>query len=96
MEELLAQLAGGTISHEELFAEHGHGALVLDTAPGSLDFVAVTGPRRVLLAGSELNPYLAVPYGDMMMAGCWGLVRACAQVLPWCADEIEGALGSAD
>jgi uncharacterized protein (DUF1786 family) len=96
MEELLAQLAGGTISHEELFAEHGHGALVLDTAPGSLDFVAVTGPRRVLLAGSELNPYLAVPYGDMLMAGCWGLVRACAQVLPWCADEIEGALGSAD
>ena len=96
MEELLAQLAGGTISHEELFAEHGHGALVLDAAPGSLDFVAVTGPRRALLAGSELNAYLAVPYGDMMMAGCWGLVRACAQVLPRCADEIEGALGSAD
>jgi uncharacterized protein (DUF1786 family) len=95
MEELLAQLAGGTISHEELFAEHGHGALVLDPAPGSLDFVAVTGPRRALLAGSELSPYLAVPYGDMMMAGCWGLVRACAQALPSCADEIEGALGPA-
>ena len=93
MEELLGQLASGTISHEELFAEHGHGALVLDPAPGSLDFVAVTGPRRALLAGSELNPYLAVPYGDMMMAGCWGLVRACAHVLPWSADEIEGALG---
>ena len=96
MEELLAQLAGGTISHEELFAEHGHGALVLDPAPGNLDFVAVTGPRRALLAGSELNPYLAVPYGDMMMAGCWGLVRACAQAMPWCAGEIEGALGSAN
>jgi len=95
MEELLVQLADGTISHQELFAEHGHGALVLDPSPGKLDFLAVTGPRRALLAGSRLNPYLAVPHGDMMMAGCWGLVRACAQVLPWSAGEIEGALGPA-
>jgi hypothetical protein len=47
-----------------------------------------------MLAGSELRPYLAVPYGDMMMAGCWGLVRACASALPWTAEEIEGALRS--
>jgi uncharacterized protein (DUF1786 family) len=96
MEVLLAQLASGAISHQELFAEHGHGALVLDPTPGSLDFVAITGPRRALLAGSRLKPYLAVPYGDMMMAGCWGLVRACARVLPWSASEIVGALGPAD
>jgi uncharacterized protein (DUF1786 family) len=93
LEGLLAQLAAGTLSHEELFADHGHGALVLGPAPAPLDFVAVTGPRRGLLAGSELDPYLAVPYGDMMMAGCWGLVRACAQILPWSAEEIETALG---
>lgn len=96
MEELLARLASGTISHDELFAEHGHGALVLDPSPGNLDFVAVTGPRRALLAGSRLRPYLAVPHGDMMMAGCWGLVRACARVLPWSATEIEGTLGAED
>jgi uncharacterized protein (DUF1786 family) len=96
MEVLLAQFASGTISHQDLFVEHGHGALVLDPMPGSLDLVAVTGPRRSLLAGSKLSPYLAVPHGDMMMAGCWGLVRACAQVLPWSASEIEGALGRAD
>jgi hypothetical protein len=29
----------------------------------------------------------------MMMAGCWGLVRACAHVLRWTADAIEGRLG---
>jgi uncharacterized protein (DUF1786 family) len=92
LEALLAQLAAGTLSHDELFGEHGHGALVLDAAAVPLEFVAVTGPRRGLLADSELNPYLAVPYGDMMMAGCWGLVRACAQVLPWSAEEIESAL----
>jgi uncharacterized protein (DUF1786 family) len=94
LEGLLAQLAGGSLSHEQLFAEHGHGALVVDATPSPLEFVAVTGPRRGLLAGSSLRPYLAVPYGDMMMAGCWGLVRACARVLPWTADAIEAALGS--
>lgn len=94
LEELLRQLAAGTISHEELFAEHGHGALVLDPTPSAFEFVAVTGPRRGMLAGSELHAYLAVPYGDMMMTGCWGLVRACADVLPWTAGAIESALGS--
>jgi uncharacterized protein (DUF1786 family) len=93
IEALLAQLAARTLSHEDLFDEHGHGALILDAEPASLDFVAVTGPRRGLLAGSALRPYLAVPYGDMMMAGCWGLVRACADVLPHTAEAIEGGLG---
>ncbi|MFN2289784.1 MAG: DUF1786 domain-containing protein [Anaerolineae bacterium] len=92
LEELLGQLAAGTLSHDELFAEHGHGALVLDASPSPLDFVAVTGPRRSLLSGSSLKPYLAVPYGDMMLAGCWGLVRACSHVLPWTADAIKQAL----
>jgi uncharacterized protein (DUF1786 family) len=92
LEELLGRLAAGTLSHDELFAEHGHGALVLDQTPAPLDLLAVTGPRRGLLAGSTLQPYLAVPYGDMMMAGCWGLVRACAHILPWTRDAIEGAL----
>jgi len=95
LEELLAQLAAGTLSNDELFAEHGHGALILDRAPSSLEFLAVTGPRRGLLARSELRPYLPVPYGDMMMAGCWGLVRACTTALPWTADAIDGALGPA-
>ena len=94
LEGLLAQLVAGTLSHEDLFAAHGHGALVLDPDPSGLDFVAVTGPRRGLLAGSKLRPYLAVPHGDMMMAGCWGLVRACAQLLPWAAGAIEAALNS--
>ena len=92
LEELLIQLANGTLSHDELFAEHGHGALVLDQSPTALGFVALTGPRRGILAASALRPYPAVPYGDMMMAGCWGLVRACARVLPWTTEAIERAL----
>ncbi len=95
LEKLLTQLAAGTLSHEQLFAEHGHGALVVDPTPSTPDLVAVTGPRRGMLSGSMLRPYLAVPHGDMMMAGCWGLVRACARVLPWTAEAIERALGPA-
>lgn len=81
LEGLLARLAAGSISNDEVFGESGHGALVLDPAPLPLRFVAVTGPRRRLLAGSPLRPYLAVPHGDMMMAGCWGLVQAGARLL---------------
>jgi uncharacterized protein (DUF1786 family) len=95
LEGLLVQLAAGTLIHDELFADHGHGALVRDTTPSSLDFLAATGPRRQMLAGSALQPYLAVPHGDMMMAGCWGLVRACIHALPWTAKAIEAALGPA-
>jgi hypothetical protein len=65
--------------------------------------VAVTGPRRALLAGASLRqasphgrlrPYMAVPHGDMMMAGCWGLVRAAGLVLPWTAEAIAAGLGA--
>jgi uncharacterized protein (DUF1786 family) len=92
LEGLLEQLARGDLDNEELFSDHGHGALVVDPIPAPGTFVAVTGPRRGMLAGSALRPYLAVPYGDMMMTGCWGLIRACAHVLPWTAEAIEGGL----
>jgi hypothetical protein len=36
--------------------------------------VAVTGPRRSLVEG--LGYYPAAPYGNMMLAGCFGLVAA--------------------
>jgi uncharacterized protein (DUF1786 family) len=102
LEGLLEDLAAGRLDHEALFAQKAHGALRLqpqgegDKWPegAGFDFLAVTGPRRGLLAGSALRPYLAVPHGDMMMAGCWGLVRACAQVLPWTAGAVLGSLGA--
>jgi len=102
LREMLVELAAGTLSSERIFAGHGHGALTLEAAPPRACLVAVTGPRRALLAGepvhlvpgaAPLQPYLAVPHGDMMMAGCWGLVRAAARVFPWAAEAIAGALG---
>ncbi|HNS51999.1 MAG TPA: DUF1786 domain-containing protein [Anaerolineae bacterium] len=98
---LLQQLSVGRISFEEVFDGHGHGALVLGQAAKETALVAVTGPRRSLLAGvlislatgrEPVHPYLAVPYGDMMMAGCWGLVSAAARILPWAAEPITEGL----
>ena len=92
LEDWLRRLADGTISHQQVFAEHGHGALVLDSTPVPLDFVAVTGPRRALLAQSDLPITFAVPYGDQMLAGAWGMIRAAADLLPDWTDEVVEAL----
>ena len=70
--------------------------------------VVVTGPRRSMFAltpalreapprGSPrergmLRPYFAVPFGDMMIAGCFGLLAATAEILPNLAETIYGSL----
>lgn len=74
--ELVGQLRAATISFEEIFAEDGHGATIhADYRPGEgFDFVAVTGPNRAL--ARPLGWYEAVPHGDMMLAGPFGLVAA--------------------
>jgi hypothetical protein len=46
-----------------------------------------------MLATSGLRPYFAVPYGDMMIAGCFGLLAAAADVLPEVGEEIRPSLG---
>lgn len=96
LDGLLEKLASGTITHQEVFEDHGHGALVLGKEVHRFDGkafgVAVTGPRRQMMAGSRLHPYFAVPFGDMMMAGCYGLIRAAAEMFPQDQDEILTAL----
>jgi uncharacterized protein (DUF1786 family) len=72
------QLGHGSISNEAVFADKGHGALVFDAAAPVPDLVAVTGPRRALLVDSGSQPYLAMPHGDMMLTGNFGLLRAYA------------------
>ena len=95
LETFLAQLANGTLTHDAVFNSQGHGALVFDSRAQPLDFLAVVGPRRALLARSRYRPYFAAPYGDMMLAGCFGLVRAYAMLNPDAASEIDHALDAA-
>ncbi len=47
-----------------------------------------------MLRGSRLDPYFAVPHGDMMLAGCYGLLRAYAASYPEAAEQIERCTGA--
>ena len=40
----------------------------------------------------KLKPYFAVPFGDMMIAGCFGLLAATAQIMPNLAESIYRSL----
>ena len=106
LDGLLIALADGSLQHEHVFGDHGHGALIYDETPlplqtgdaGYGDGVVVTGPRRNMMRPSRLNPYFAVPFGDMMIAGCFGLLSATGDVLPELGvvikDSLRGAGGS--
>ncbi len=95
LEHFIRQLGEGTLTHESVFGSQGHGALILDKQPVPLDFLAIVGPRRGMLVDSPFHPYFATPYGDMMLAGSYGLVRAYAILNPDRAGEINRALDEA-
>jgi uncharacterized protein (DUF1786 family) len=102
LESLIRSLADSSLKHEDVFGNHGHGALVYHAKPLSLNpssvngfGIVVTGPRRNLMRESALHPYFAVPFGDMMIAGCFGLLAATADVLPDLGGPIRESLSGA-
>ncbi len=112
LENYIRALADGSLKHQDIFDDMGHGALVYGTNPfefGKDDFdVVVTGPRRSMfnlesdssLSGvkqraaslQNLRPYFATPFGDMMIAGCFGLLAATADVIPELGEIIYRSL----
>ncbi|MCB9112884.1 MAG: DUF1786 domain-containing protein [Anaerolineales bacterium] len=100
LETLIRKLADSSLKHEDVFDDMGHGALMYSLEKfefGKDGFdVVVTGPRRSMFAGQRssdsLRPYFAVPFGDMMIAGCFGLLAAAAEILPELTDPILGSL----
>ncbi|MBI2757545.1 MAG: DUF1786 domain-containing protein [Chloroflexi bacterium] len=105
LEKYIRALADGSLKHQDIFDDMGHGALVYGANPfefGKDEFdVVVTGPRRSMFALTPslsqrergiLRPYFAVPFGDMMIAGCFGLLAATAEVMPDLAETISGSL----
>jgi uncharacterized protein (DUF1786 family) len=101
LDRLLRSLADGSLSHAQVFDDHGHGALIYESTPLPLaenpgDFgVVVTGPRRNMMRASSLRPYFAVPFGDMMIAGCFGMLAAVADTLPDLGDAIRASMSGA-
>jgi len=76
LKSILNRFPQGLLSHEEIFQEGGHGCAVdpqFRQGKG-YGFIAVTGPSRFLAEG--LGYHMSVPHGDMMLAGCFGLVAA--------------------
>ncbi len=110
LERYIRALADGSLKHQDIFDDMGHGALVYGDNPfefGKDEFdVVVTGPRRSMFqtvdrgpqtenhcpSSAVLHPYFAAPFGDMMIAGCFGLLAATAEVLPELRETIYASL----
>jgi uncharacterized protein (DUF1786 family) len=90
------RLTDGSLTHDEVFGSKGHGTYHHDrgiVAPRLPGMVAATGPQRQKIRGTSLRPYFASPFGDMMIGGCFGLLRAFADVYPAAGEAIESRLG---
>ena len=113
LESLIRKLADGSLKHEDVFNDMGHGALMYTDEVfefGKDDFdIVVTGPRRSMFRNADdgrqtmdngqssivngrLRPYFAVPFGDMMIAGCFGLLAATGEILPELGESIQRSL----
>lgn len=88
------RLSNGTLTNAEIFNSQGHGALILDPTAAKDALLATTGPRQAFVQRglNTAPPYRAVPHGDMMLAGCYGLLRAVAAKLPEHRPQIEAIL----
>jgi uncharacterized protein (DUF1786 family) len=96
LEDLILSLADGTLTHERVFEDHGHGALIYHQEPLPLTGegwgVAVTGPRRGMMRRSRLRPHYPAPFGDMMLTGCFGLLAGVADRVPAISEPIRASL----
>jgi len=74
--DYVARLRLGTLTNNEVYGDGGHGCCIHPDyrASAGFRFVTITGPNRRIADG--LGYYRAAPHGDMMMAGCYGLVAA--------------------
>jgi uncharacterized protein (DUF1786 family) len=93
LEDLLTRFSSCRLTNEEVFNDNGHGCVPMSTKDDEMPFVAATGPQRGRLSGSKTNPYMAAPYGDMMLTGCYGLIRGVASRMDNWREEILQALG---
>jgi uncharacterized protein (DUF1786 family) len=93
LDDLISRLATGALTGREVYQDGGHGAVVLGMCRRR-PFVAIAGPRQDIAAGSQLRLHRAMPHGDMMLAGCYGLVSACGLRIAAWREEIDRALAA--
>lgn len=86
LRSVIERFCAGTLTNQDIFGDGGHGAYI-ESVPERLRCVVVTGPRREELEGAidqsiaDGGVILAAPWGDMMMAGCVGLIDAWKRIM---------------
>ena len=76
-EKLLNHLEGfvsGRLTNDQVLQDLGHGCLNITPMEKTSWPIVVTGPRRAMLA--QTQAFMAAPHGNMMLSGCFGLLRA--------------------
>jgi uncharacterized protein (DUF1786 family) len=78
LEARLRRYLAGELEDATVREDGGHGAVLAGGIRPNLasEPLIVTGPRRGMLCESTLPLVFAAPYGDMMLTGCFGLLRA--------------------
>ncbi len=92
LDGLIDKLLEGSLTREEVYADGGHGAVVV-RGTGDRPLIVVTGPRQQLMMNSRQKVHISSPHGDTMMTGCYGLVSACGMRVKGWREEIEKVLG---
>jgi uncharacterized protein (DUF1786 family) len=91
IDDLIGKLARGVLTHNEVYEGGGHGAVVISEGHPQ-PFLSVTGPRQDIAKGAKLRLHSAVPHGDTMLTGCYGLVKAFGLRVDSWREEIDRAL----
>ena len=102
LDERLRRFFAGELTSAMVREDGGHGAVLAPGALDGFGLkgpsvgrsadgdaptrIVVTGPRRDLLRGSGLPLEFAAPHGDMMLTGCYGLLRALRERAPLAAE----------
>lgn len=81
----------GQVDSQEVMDDGGHGCAYHPQGlpKGAFDLTVVTGPRREL--AYSLDWHMAAPLGNMMLSGCFGLVRAYLQAMDIAWPQVHGA-----
>jgi uncharacterized protein (DUF1786 family) len=77
LESLLFELAEGSLDHQKVLQQGGHGAYVRKAFGFDRnEIILATGPKRGLIERSHFPVEPGAPLGDHMMTGTAGLLEA--------------------
>jgi uncharacterized protein (DUF1786 family) len=97
-EDVFNDMGHGALMYSQDQFEFGDNFDVVVTGPRRSMFRTIEHRLQTIengqssIVNGHLRPYFAVPFGDMMIAGCFGLLAATAEVIPDVAEAVQGSL----